>query len=99
MKGQLRQEEGMEKTSITVVNSIGSSRKVTGEILCHGRVLDRSRTWIIQSESHKTVTETGNQARGPRVSTQGDLNSPANVIVIRRDRVTLGSTLENGIKL
>jgi hypothetical protein len=80
-----------------VVNSVGSSRKVTGEILCCDCVRDRPRLWVIQSGSHKTVTETGIKP-GPSNANQGDLYSPANIISISSDRVTLKSTLENGSK-
>jgi hypothetical protein len=97
MKGQLRHKEGMRKGSSTVVNSVGSSHKVTGEILCCDRIRDRSRTWIIQSGSHKTVTGTGIKP-GPSHANQGNLYSPANVIAISCDGVTLENTLENGGK-
>jgi hypothetical protein len=79
-----------------VVYSVGSSVKVTGETLCCDRVRDRPRTWVIQSGSHKAVTETG-ITPGSSHAKQGNLYPPANVIAIRRDRVILHSILENEV--
>lgn len=90
-------KKGYENGSFTVVNSIGSSRKVTGEILCCDCVRDRSGLWVIQSGSHKTVAKTGIM-HWPSHVNKGDLYSPANVIAISSDRVALKSTLENGSK-
>jgi hypothetical protein len=50
---------------------------------------------MIHSSSHKIITETG---INPSHANQGDLYSPANIIAISSDRVTLKSTLENGSK-
>ena len=81
-----------------MVYSIGSSRKVTGEILCRDSVRDSSRTWILQSGSHETVPKIMMGINpGASRADQGNLYSPANVIAIRRDRVTLDSILENNV--
>lgn len=81
-----------------MVYSIGSNRKVTGEILCRDSVRDRSRIWIIQSGSHETVPKIMIGINlGTSHADQGNLYSPTNVIAIRRYCVTLDSILENDV--
>ncbi len=70
---------------------------MTSETLCCDRVRVRSEAWIIQSGSHKFVTETGIKP-GPSDADQNNLYSPANIISIRSDCVPLEDTLENGSK-
>jgi hypothetical protein len=60
IKDQLGHKESVKNSSLTVVYSVGSSVKVAGEILYRDRVRDtRSVSRMIQSGSHKIITETG----------------------------------------
>ena len=88
----------MKTDSVTVVYSAGSRVEVPSEILHRDSVRDTGTvSRMIQSGGHEIITEKGINTIQLH-SNQGNLCSPANIIAIRSDRVTLESTLENGSK-
>lgn len=72
-----------------MVYVVGSTLKVTSEILRRDNVRDTVVSRILQSGIHKIVAETEVSPH----ATQVDLYSPTNVIAIRSDSVILESIL------